>query len=121
MAVLRPMMQFGTDGFVFPGLNDASTLSPMTLARLVVATGGAGATVHGMRSTFRDWAGEATNYPREVAEAALAHALEDKTEAAYQRGDLLERRRRLMADWAAFCDRPMVASEVIPLRAAAAE
>jgi integrase len=114
--VLRKMAEFGSEGFVFPGLNTASSLSPMTLARLIDATGGAGATVHGFRSCFRDWAGEATNYPREVAEAALAHALEDKTEAAYQRGDLLERRRRLMADWATFCDRPMVAGGVVQLR-----
>jgi integrase len=121
MAVLRQMAQYGNEGFVFPGMNAASMLSPMTLARLVTAAGGAGATVHGMRSVFRDWAGEATNYPREVVEAALAHAVENKTEEAYRRGDLLERRRRLMADWAVFSDRPMVAGEVIPLRAAAAE
>ena len=56
-------------------------------------------------STFRDWCAEMTNYPRELAEAALAHVLKDKTEAAYQRGDLLEKRRRLMTDWADFCAR----------------
>ena len=58
---------------------------------------------HGFPSSFRDWASEATNYPREVAEMALAHTIENKVEAAYRRGDLLERRRQLMADWAAFC------------------
>ncbi|HTW71154.1 MAG TPA: integrase arm-type DNA-binding domain-containing protein [Acetobacteraceae bacterium] len=62
-------------------------------------------TVHGFRSTFRDWCAEATGYPRELAEAALAHALDSKVEAAYQRGDLLEKRRRLMNEWAAFCGR----------------
>ncbi len=76
-------------------------------------------TVHGFRSTFRDWCAEATNYAREVAEAALAHTLRDKTEAAYQRGDLMEKRRRLMAEWAAFCRRSAPAGEVVTLRAGA--
>jgi integrase len=65
--------------------------------------GRSGLTVHGFRSTFRDWAAECTNFPREIAEAALAHVLRDKTEAAYQRGDMLERRRMLMEAWAKFC------------------
>jgi integrase len=117
LAVLSEMAQFGTEGFVFPGLK-ASTLSGKTLAAAVHAAGGNGATVHGFRSTFRDWCAEATGYPRELAEAALAHALSDKTEAAYQRGDLLERRRRLMNEWAVFCARPMPVGEVVPLRTA---
>jgi integrase len=118
LAVLRAMTQFGTDGFVFPGHKTASALSDVALAKAVEAAGGNGATVHGMRSTFRDWCAETTNYPRELPEAALAHVLKDKTEAAYQRGDLLEKRRRLMAEWAAFCGKPMTAGEVIALRAA---
>jgi integrase len=65
--------------------------------------GKSGLTVHGFRSTFRDWAAERTTFPRELAEASLAHTLKDKTEAAYQRGDLLSRRRALMDAWAAFC------------------
>ena len=60
-------------------------------------------TVHGFRSTFRDWTGETTSYAREVAEAALAHVLGDKTEAAYRRGDLFEKRRRLDGEWGTFC------------------
>ena len=59
-------------------------------------------TVHGFRSTFRDWTAETTNTPREVAEMALAHAIGDETEAAYRRGDLFEKRRKLMKQWAAF-------------------
>jgi integrase len=59
---------------------------------------------HGFRSSFRDWVGEQTSFPRELAEKALAHSLPDKTEAAYQRGDLLEKRRGLMDAWAAYCD-----------------
>ena len=75
-------------------------------------------TVHGFRSTFRDWAGETTAHPREVVEHALAHQLADQAEAAYARGTLLERRRRLMADWADYCaSKPKVA--LIPGRTAA--
>ena len=111
MAVLRQVAQFGSEGFVFPGLKAASGLSDVALAKAVDA----GATVHGFRSTFRDWAAETTAYPRELAEAALAHALSDKVEAAYQRGDLLEKRRAMMKAWAAFCAREMVAGEVVRL------
>ena len=68
-------------------------------------------TAHGFRSTFRAWYAEATNYPLEVAEAALAHTLRDKTEAAYQRGDLMEKRP--------FCARTVPVGEVVPLRAEA--
>ena len=118
MAVLREMAQFGTEGFVFAGYRQGRPLSDITMARAVDAAGGDGATVHGMRSTFRDWVGEMTPYPRELAEVALAHALPNKVEAAYQRGDLLEKRRRLMAEWATFCGRPMVAGEVVQLRTA---
>ena len=73
--------------------------------------------LHGFRSAFRDFVGDETHFPRELAEAALAHVLKDKTEAAYQRGDQLEKRRRLMTDWAAFCGREMVPGDVVPLRA----
>jgi integrase len=66
-----------------------------------------GTTVHGFRSSFRDWAAERTSYPNEVAEAALAHTVGDKVEKAYRRGDLFEKRRRLMADWSAWCSRPV--------------
>jgi len=65
-----------------------------------------GVTVHGMRSTFRDWAAERTYYPREVAETALAHTNRDKVEAAYRRSDLFDQRARLMREWAAYCTRP---------------
>jgi integrase len=117
MAVLRSVAQFGVESFVF-GLKAASMLSDVALTRAVHEAGGNGATVHGMRSSFRDWCAETTTYPRELAEAALAHTLRDKAEAAYQRGDLLEKRRRLMAEWASFCGREMVAREVVTLRTA---
>lgn len=61
-------------------------------------------TAHGFRSSFRDWAAETTSFPREVAEMALAHTIENKVEAAYRRGDLLERRRELMSEWASFLE-----------------
>lgn len=73
-------------------------------------------TSHGFRSTFRDWCAEATTTPREVAEAALAHVLKDRVEAAYMRADLLERRRPLMDDWARFLSAPMETGTVIPLQ-----
>ena len=78
-------------------------LSNMSMNTLLRRMGRAGLTVHGFRSTSRDWCAEATAHPREVAEQALAHALPDKVEAAYRRGDMLEKRRRLMEEWAAFC------------------
>ena len=71
---------------------------------------------HGFRSTFRDWASERTNYPRGVAEMALAHTIGDKVEAAYRRGDLFEKRRRLMADWAIFCRRTQPRGKAVSIR-----
>ena len=73
-------------------------------------------TAHGFRSTFRTWAAERTNLPREVVEAALAHVIGDKIEAAYQRGDLLEKRRQLMDAWSAFCDSRATTGNVVALR-----
>lgn len=75
---------------------------------------------HGFRSSFRDWAAEATNYPRDLCEMALAHTIVDETEAAYRRGDLFEKRRRLMLDWAKFCERrPAKGGKVIKIGKAA--
>jgi integrase len=74
-------------------------------------------TVHGFRSTFRDWAAERTNYPNHVVEMALGHAVGDKVEAAYRRGDLFEKRRLLMDAWAEYCEHGATAGEVVALRA----
>ncbi len=74
-----------------------------------------GVTVHGFRSAFRDWAGNETHFPREVAEAALAHVIGDKAEQAYRRGDALEKRRALMAAWASHCE-PEAAGNVVALK-----
>jgi integrase len=101
---------------VFSGAKKDTQLSDMTLAavlrRMQVAV-----TTHGFRSSFRDWAGEATHHPREVIEHALAHQLKDASEAAYARGDLLAKRRVLMEDWATWCDKPP--AKVMAMRGAA--
>jgi len=92
-----------SDGFVFLGPKPGTPLSNMALLMLLRRMELDELTVHGFRSTFRDWAAERTNYPNHVVEMALAHAVADKVEAAYRRGDLFEKRRRLMQQWATFC------------------
>jgi integrase len=87
----------------------------MALLVLLGRMGRGDVTAHGFRSTFRDWAAERTNFPREVAEAALAHAIDDKVEAAYRRGDLFEKRRRLMDAWAEFCAKSVDGRAVVAL------
>lgn len=89
-------------------------LSDMTISG-VIRRMGAPCVPHGFRSTFRDWAAERTNYPREMAEMALAHTIGDKVEAAYRRGDLFEKRRRMMTEWAKFCDTVEAKGTVIPM------
>jgi len=103
----------GTD-FVFSAPRGGK-LSDMTLVAVTRRMGTA-AVPHGFRSTFRDWCSERTNYPREVAEMALAHAIGDKVEAAYRRGDLFDKRRRMMAEWATFCSKIQTNGAVVPLR-----
>jgi integrase len=90
-------------GFVFPGGRGTEALSNMAMTAVLRRMGRSQITAHGFRSCFRDWARESTNFPREVAETALAHMLKDKVEAAYARGDLLDKRRELMAAWADYC------------------
>lgn len=91
----------GGSDLLFPGTKTGKSLSDMTLSKLMKELGIA-AVPHGFRSSFRDWAGEATAHPREVIEFALAHVLKDKAEAAYARSDLFEKRRALMNDWAKY-------------------
>jgi integrase len=92
--------------FVFTGGKRGKPLSNMALLMLLRRMGRDDTTAHGFRSTFRDWTSERTNFPSEVAEMALAHTVADKVEAAYRRGDLFERRRRIMAAWGTFCTTP---------------
>ena len=86
---------------VFPGTKAGRPLSDMTLSKLMKELAIA-AVPHGFRSSFRDWVGEQTSHPRELAEFALAHSIRDKAEAAYARSDLLDRRKTLMEDWNAY-------------------
>jgi integrase len=106
----------GADGFVFIGGKMGKPLSNMSLLATLKRMGRGDITTHGFRSTFRDWASEKTNHPGEVVEMALAHTISSKVEAAYRRGDLFEKRRRLMADWSRYCA-PLGGNDVIvPLR-----
>ena len=88
---------------VFPGIRPAIPLSRMVMVFLLRRMGRSEA-VHGFRSTFKDWCSEQTAYPNELSEMAMAHTVPDKVEAAYRRGDMRDKRRRLMADWASYCD-----------------
>lgn len=91
------------EGFIFAGMRRGKGLSNMAMLKTLERMGHSDLTTHGFRSTFRDWAAETTSYPGEVVEMALAHAIGGKVEAAYRRGDLLEKRRELMREWSAFC------------------
>ena len=102
--------------FLFAGGKAGAPLSDMAMLKLLDRMGRKGVTVHGFRSTFRDWAAERTSYPREVCEMALAHSISDKVEAAYRRGDLFEKRKRLMLEWARFCDTPTQGAKVTAIK-----
>ncbi len=102
VALLKSLPRLEGCAYVFPSQN-LTSLSDMTLSA-VMRRMGVAAVPHGLRSTFRDWCAEHTNYPRDVAEQALAHSLPDKVEAAYRRGDLFGKRTLLMQEWADFCD-----------------
>jgi len=115
LALLSKMPREGQ--YLFAGMRPNSHLSDTTMLKLLERMGRADLTTHGFRSSFRDWVAERTNYPRDIAEAALAHAISDKTEAAYRRGDALDKRRRLMAEWAKYCSEPAHAGDVVPLHA----
>lgn len=104
----------GGSDLVFPGRSVEIPMSNMVFL-MIVRLMGLGITVHGFRSAFRDWASERTNFSREVCEMALAHTIKNKAEAAYRRGDLLEKRRELMATWAKFL--AATPAEVVTLRA----
>jgi len=102
--VLEKVATVRCDDFVFPGHASGKPLRGASFDRLMERMGVKhGITTHGFRATFRDWAGEVSSYPRELAEAALAHTTGDATERAYSRGDALQKRRELMDDWASFC------------------
>ena len=116
LAILRSVEKLGK-AHVFPGQR-GGPMSGMTMSMLLRRMN-TDVTVHGFRSSFRDWAAECTGYSHEACEMALAHTIGNKAEAAYRRGDLFEKRRRLMADWATYCEEGQTAAaNIVPLRSA---
>lgn len=104
VAILKAQKQAATSDLVFEGGKIGTPISDTAMNKsLRAASGDKTVTIHGMRSTFRDWAGDETHHPRDVIEMALAHTVRDKTEAAYRRQDALQKRRALMDDWEAYC------------------
>jgi integrase len=117
LTVLQTMLPLATGPDVerlpvFPSQRRGKPLSAMALAMLLRRVG-VQTTVHGFRSSFRDWAGEVSSSPREVAEAALAHTVGDATERAYRRGDALEKRRKLMESWASYIEPKALGSNLV--------
>jgi integrase len=105
LAVLKKLDTARTGEYVFSGRRPGKPLSGMAMEMILRRMKADNTTVHGFRSSFRDWCGEVSTFPREVAEAALAHVAGDETERAYRRGDALEKRRALMEAWANHCER----------------
>ena len=115
VAILRQLEKVKTGNFVFAGQARHKPLSNMAMEMVLRRMKIEDATVHGFRSSFRDWAGNVSNFPREVTETALAHVIGDKAEQAYRRGDALEKRRKLMEAWASYCE-PKTTGNVVTLQ-----
>jgi integrase len=115
LAIAKEMDGIRQNDLVFPGAKQGRPLSDMSLLMLLRRMGYGDVTSHGFRSTFRDWAAEQTSFPREVAERALAHKIPDAVEAAYRRGDLFEKRRKLMERWDQACGCSATPAKVLPL------
>jgi integrase len=103
LAILDAMRQRATGDLIFGGERDGRPISDVAMTKALRRASGDKATLHGLRSSFRDWCGDTTGHPRDIVEMALAHAIENKTEAAYRRQDALDKRRTLMDEWAAYC------------------
>ena len=114
--LLRGLPTEDGNGFVFLGPRGGSGLSNMAMTQVLKRMDRGDVTVHGFRSSFRDWASETTNFPNHVVEMALAHVVGDKVEAAYRRGDLLVKRRQLAEAWSKYCTSPPPAGAVLPMR-----
>jgi integrase len=114
-AILVRLTEQRSGDFVFPGQRRDKSLSNMAMEMMLRRMKIEDATVHGFRSSFRDWAGNETGYPRELIETALAHVIGDKAEQAYRRSDALEKRRSLMEAWAAYCE-PKPSANVLQMR-----
>jgi integrase len=116
LEILKGLPKLDHSPYVFPGNAKGKPLSGMAMTMQLRRMKREDITVHGFRSTFRDWASEQTSFPHETCEHALAHRISDKAEAAYRRGDQFEKRRKLMEAWAAWCE-PKDGANVIPFRA----
>jgi integrase len=117
IALLKDMLAIRQSDYIFPGYKQGRPLGHNGLWKLARRVAQADITVHGLRSTFRDWAAERTSFQNEVVEMALAHAIPSAVEAAYRRGDLFEKRRTLMAAWADYCAGTSAGDNVVPIRA----
>jgi integrase len=113
------LQRAASDEFVFAGRRRSQPMSNMAMAKVMERLEQDAFTVHGFRSSFRDWAAERTDYPREVVEMALAHSITNEVEAAYRRGDLFEKRKRLMDSWSQFLLAAPDSQRVVPLRSQA--
>jgi integrase len=115
LKILNEVKPFEKDNFVFPGLGKDKPISDAAIRKLLKQSYPE-LTVHGFRSSFRDWCAEITNFSNEVAEATLAHVIKDKTEAAYRRGDLFVKRRKLMDTWTSYCINDKKVADVVPIK-----
>jgi integrase len=113
LKIVKKMQEGRSGDFVFAGQKAGAPLSVMALEMVLRRMKIKNATVHGFRSAFRDWAAECTDFSNEVCEAALAHVIENKAEAAYRRGDLFDKRRHLMEAWADYCSLPQTADKLV--------
>jgi integrase len=116
LAILEGMRKIRQGDHIFPGSKAGRPISNMAMLMLLRRMGRGDLTAHGFRSSFRDWAAERTTFPAEVAEMALAHTVGVKVEAAYRRGDLLQKRRQLAEAWAKFCAVASASGQVVPMR-----
>jgi integrase len=114
-SILRRLEKIRTGDFVFPGRKPGRPLSNMSMEMILRRMKVEDATMHGFRSSFRDWVGNETHFPREIAEAALAHVVGDAAEQAYRRGDALEKRRELMKAWATHCEPNAAKTKIVSL------
>lgn len=117
VAIIRRMEKTRVSEYVFPGAREDKPLSDMSLTAVLRRMNRGELTAHGFRSTFRDWAAEVTGYPSEMAEMALAHAVSNKVEAAYRRGNMFMKRVRMMQEWARYCATVRKTGDVVPMRA----
>lgn len=103
LEIVQVLYKIKQSDYVFPGQKEGKPLTNMAMLELLKRMERTDLTVHGFRSSFRDWASECTTFPRDVCEMALAHTIASQAEAAYRRGDLIEKRRSLMEEWAKHC------------------